>query len=177
MRHLSISATHGVYAGALQFILALATYLVNINLFVEWWYGLIGLGLSVFFMFSGTVAARKAGDGFMSFGQTWLHAMVVAVASSVVSVALTLVLYHVIAPELPEVLTKLNIDKSREFMEGMGMSGAMLDAAMKDAQASIEGAFTPGGMAVGALWGLTMWALVGLIVAAINKRNRPSEFA
>ena len=113
----------------------------------------------------------------MSFGQTWLHAMVVAVASSVVSVALTLVLYHVIAPELPEMLTKLNIDKSREFMEGMGMSGAMVDAAMKDAQASIEGAFTPGGMAVGALWGLTMWALVGLIVAAINKRNRPSEFA
>ena len=61
MTHLSISATHGVYAGALQFILALAIYLVNMNLFVEWWYGLIGLGLSVFFMFSGTVAARKAG--------------------------------------------------------------------------------------------------------------------
>lgn len=177
MKHLSLSATNGLYAAVLNFALVLAMYLIDINLMVEWWASILALGLIVVFMFVGTSAVRRAGDGFMTFGQTWLHAMAIAVIAQLVSVVLTLVLYHVIDPELPSIMMDLTLEKTRSFMEGMGLSGDLLDAQMEQTAVAMKEAFTVGGMFKNSLWGMIMWAFVSLIVAAINKRNRPSEFA
>ena len=53
--------------------------------------------------------------------------MTVAAVAQIVGVALTLVLYQVIAPELPGVLEQITLDKSMQMMEGFGMSGDMLE--------------------------------------------------
>ena len=53
----------------------------------------------------------------------------------------------------------------------------LLDAQMEQTAVAMKEAYTVGGMFKNSLWGMIMWAFVSLIVAAINKRNRPSEFA
>jgi len=103
--------------------------------------------------------------------------LVIGVVAQLVSVVLTLVLYHVIAPELPSIMMDLTLEKTRTFMEGMGLSGDLLDAQMEQTAVAIQEAQTAGGMFKTSLWGIIMWGFVSLIVAAINKRNRPSEFA
>ena len=75
------------------------------------------------------------------------HSMSVALVAQVGSAALTLLLYQVIAPELPGVLAGVTLDKTREMMEGFGMSGDMLNAQMKEIKEAMDEAYTLKGLA------------------------------
>ena len=112
-----------------------------------------------------------------SFREAWLFSMSVALVASLAGAALTLLLYQVIDPELPGLMTELTLEKTRSMMEGFGVSGDLLDMQMKEIRSSIEGAYTAGGLATNSASGMVMWAAVSLIVAAICKRAPQSEFS
>ena len=148
------------------------------NLLAEWWVGILALLIIVVFMFTGTSAARSANGGSFSFGQAWVASMSVAFVAQVVSAALTLVLYQfIIAPELPGVLEELTLEKTRAMMESFGTSADVLETQMAEIKAQMKEAYTLKGMAKNTAWGMVMWAVLSLIVAAIFKRTPKSEFA
>ena len=113
----------------------------------------------------------------MTFGQAYGASMVVALTAQFASAVLTLLLYHLIAPELPGVLEELTMAKTREMMEGFGMNEKMLDAQMEEIASSMKEAYTVGGMLKNSSMAMVMWALVGLVVAAVTKRVPKSEFS
>ena len=168
---------HGAIGAAVNFAVLMVLYLVNMNLLAEWYVGILALLILVVFLFSGTVAARKANGNVMSFGQAWLASMTVALVAQVLSAALTLLLYQVIAPELPGVLEEITIEKTQEMMEGFGMSGDMLDMQMKEIKEAMKEAYTWKGLAKNSAGGMLMWAVVSLIVAAVTRKNANSEFS
>ena len=106
----------------------------------------LALLVIVVFLFAGTIAARKANGNVLSFGQAWVASMTVAFVAQVLSAALTLLLYQVIAPELPGVLEEITLEKTRAMMEGFGMGGDLLDMQMKEIKASELG------QTLGGLW-------------------------
>ena len=53
----------------------------------------------------------------------------------------------------------------------------MLDAQMKELSYAMKEAYTVGGMLKNSVGAMVMWALVGLIVAAVTKRVPKSEFS
>ena len=177
MAHFNVTSTHGLIGAALNFALLMVLYLLNMNLLAEWWVGICALLILVVFMFTGTAAARQASGGLATFGQAWIYSMSVALVAQVGSAALTLLLYQVIAPELPGVLAEITLDKTREMMEGFGMSGDMLNAQMKEIKEAMDEAYTLKGLAKNSAGGMLMWAVVSLIVAAISKRSPASEFS
>jgi hypothetical protein len=177
MQHLNVTATQGLIAAVANFALLMVLYLLNMNLLAEWWVGILALLIIVVFMFTGTSAARSANGGSFSFGQAWFASMSVAFVAQVVSAALTLVLYQVIAPELPGVLEELTLEKTRAMMEGFGMSPDLLEPQMAEIKAQMKEAYTWKGMAKNTAGGMVMWAVISLIVAAISKRTPKSEFA
>ena len=168
---------HGAIGAAVNFAVLMVLYLVNMNLLAEWYVGILALLILVVFLFSGTFAARKANGNVMSFGQAWLASMTVALVAQVLSAALTLLLYQVIAPELPGVLEEITIEKTQEMMEGFGMSGDMLDMQMKEIKEAMKEAYTWKGLAKNSAGGMLMWAVVSLIVAAVTRKNANSEFS
>lgn len=103
--------------------------------------------------------------------------MTVAVVAQILGAALTLVLYQVIAPELPGVLEQITLDKSREMMEGFGMSGDMLELQMNEIKEAMREAYTANGLAKNSAGAMIMWAVISLIVAAVTRRKSTSEFA
>ncbi len=177
MMHFNVTSTYGAVSAAVNFALIVLLYLVNMNLLAEWYVGILALVIIVVFLFLGTAAARKANEGAFSFGQAWMASMTVAFVAQILSAALTLVLYQVIAPELPGVLEEITLDKSREMMEGFGMSGDMLELQMSELKKAMSEAYTAKGLAKNSMGAMLMWAVVSLIVAAITRRNQPSEFA
>jgi hypothetical protein len=177
MQHLNVTATQGLIAAVVNFALLMVLYLLNMNLLAEWWVGILALLIIVVFMFTGTSAARSANGGSFGFGQAWVASMSVAFVAQVVSAAFTLVLYQVIAPELPAVLEELTLEKTRAMMEGFGMSPDLLEPQMAEIKAQMKEAYTWKGMAKNTAGGMVMWAVISLLVAAISKRTPKSEFA
>ena len=161
----------------MNFALITVLYLINMNLLAEWYVGILALLIIVVFSFLGTVAARKAQGVPFSFGQAWLASMTVAAVAQFLGAALTLVLYQVIAPELPGILTQITLDKTLQMLEGIGMSGDMLELQMSEIEKAMGEAYTAKGLAKNSASAMIMWAVVSLIVAAITRRNQPSEFA
>ena len=177
MRHFNVTSMHGAVGAAMNFALLMVLYLVNMSLLAEWYVGTLALLLIVVFQFLGTVAVRKAHGVPFSFGKAWMASMTVAAVAQVLSAALTLVLYQVIAPELPGVLEQITLDKSRAMMEGFGMSGDMLELQMSEIKKAMSAAYSAKGLATSSAWAMLMWAVISLIVAAVTRRNQPSEFA
>ena len=128
---------HGLMGALLNFAIMVVLYIVNMNLLAEWWVGVLAMGIFVVVMCTGSVATRKVRGGNMTFGQAYGASMVVALTAQFASAVLTLLLYHLIAPELPGVLEELTMAKTREMMEGFGMSGKMLDAQMEEIASSM----------------------------------------
>ncbi|MGB1480780.1 MAG: DUF4199 domain-containing protein [Flavobacteriales bacterium] len=176
MQHLNVTATQGLIAAVVNFALLMVLYLLNMNLLAEWWVGISALLIIVVFMFTGTSAARSAHGGSFSFGQAWVVSMSVAVVAQVVSAALTLLLYQVIAPDLPDVLEELTLEKTRAMMEGFGMSEDLLEPQMAEIKAQMKEAYTLKGLAKNSAGGMVMWGVISLVVAAICRRSPNSEF-
>jgi preprotein translocase subunit SecG len=103
--------------------------------------------------------------------------MVASGVAALVGMVLSLVLFFVIDPSLPQMLVDLSMDQSREMMESFGMSGAMVEMQLDEARKQVESAFTPSGMVKNTIWALVFWAVLSLVVAAIMKRTPKSEFA
>lgn len=177
MMKFKVSGMHGLVAAGVNFALVMALYLVNMNMLAEWWLGTLALAVIAVAMFTGTIAGRNGQGGMASFREAWLFSMSVALVASFAGAVLTLLLYQVIDPELPGLMTELTLEKTRSMMEGFGVSGDLLDMQMKEIRSSIEGAYTAGGLATNSASGMVMWAVVSLIVAAICKRAPQSEFS
>ncbi|MAA73090.1 MAG: hypothetical protein CMN28_00085 [Salinisphaeraceae bacterium] len=177
MSHFNVTSMHGAIGAAVNFAVLMVLYLVNMNLLAEWYVGILALLILVVCLFTGTVAARKANGNVLSFGQAWVASMTVALVAQVLSAALTLLLYQVIAPELPGVLEQLTLEKTRAMMEGFGVSGDILDMQMKEIKSAMKEAYTWKGLAKNSAGGMLMWAVVSLIVAAVTRKNANTEFA
>ena len=175
MAHFNITSTHGLVGAVVNFSLVLLIYVVNLNLMAEWWFAILALLVLAVVMFTGTIATRKANGNSLSFGQAWLASMSVAFVAQVVTAILTGVLYYMIAPELPDILTEITLEKTRTTMESFGLSGDLLEAQMKELRDTMQEVYTWKGLLKNSAGGMVMWAFVSLIVAAVCKR-RSQEF-
>jgi branched-subunit amino acid ABC-type transport system permease component len=176
MNKISVAAPYGVYAALGSFVLMLAVYLIQSEWMVEWWVSLSSTALNLVFMFVACSAYRKV-QGTATFGEAWTVSMVASGVAALVGMVLSLVLFFVIDPSLPQMLVDLSMDQSREMMESFGMSGAMVEMQLDEARKQVESAFTPSGMVKNTIWALAFWAVLSLVVAAIMKRTPKSEFA
>ncbi len=177
MSHFNVTSLYGVVCAVVNFVLLVVYYLVNINLLVEWYTSVLALIVTAAFLFAGTVAARNAQEGSFSFGQAWMASMTVAFVAQFLGAALTVLLYEIIAPELPSLLEQMTLEKTREMMEGFGISADLLKMQMREIKEAMKEAYTVKGLTLNAAGGMLMWAIVSLIVAAVTRRNLNSEFA
>ena len=176
MNKISVAAPYGVYAALGSFVLMLAVYLIQSEWMAERWVSLSSSLLNVVFMFVACSAFRKA-QGTATFGEAWTVSMVASGVAALVGMLLSMVLFFVIDPTLPQLLVDLSIDQSREMMESIGMSGAMLDMQLEGMRAQLAFVFSFKGMLLFSILSLAFWAVLSLVVAAIMKRAPKSEFA
>ena len=121
-------------------------------------------------------AFRKA-QGTATFGEAWTVSMVASGVAALVGMLLSMVLFFVIDPTLPQLLVDLSMDQSREMMESIGMSGAMLDMKLEEIREQLDFVYSFKGMILFSILWLAFWAVLSLIVAAIMKRSPKTEFA
>ncbi|MFM1931728.1 MAG: hypothetical protein RL226_1031 [Bacteroidota bacterium] len=163
--------TYGAIAGVVTAVLYLLFYLIDKGLMANWWLGLIMFPIPIVAMVMANKAIRNE-QGFLTFGNGFLNALVAGITYSLVAVLFQILLYNVIDPTLPEYLTEKSIEKTAEFMQKFGMPEEQMEIAMAEAAKGIQDAFSTTQMLLSVLWSAFIWAIIGLIVGLIMKRDK-----
>ena len=163
----------GLILAGVSILLTMLTYVIDVSLMVEWWFGVVSLLISMGLLIYLGINYRNDIGGILSYGDAFKFSFLVFFVSYVVGIIFQIALYTVIDPELPEIMKQLTVEKTVEMMEGFGMSDEALDAAIIGVEDGIDEATTPMGMIKSSPWGILFLLLFSAIAAIFIKRNPP----
>ena len=162
----------GFLVGFASVFIGLITYIINFEISLEWWYGLLTLSVTIGLVIYLGINFRTNIGGYMSYKESFKFSFLVMTVSYVIGIIFNIVLYTVIDPGLPEVIKQITIEKTVEMMEGFGSSDEVIDATIEGVEKGIDDSTTPMGLIKSSPWGLLFLALLSLLTAAFIKKNR-----
>lgn len=165
----------GVINGAIGIFLYVILYVVDYALMVNWKLGLVGLAVGLSVIIYATIDYRKSIGGFLSYGKAWQYGFVAFAVGGLVIILFQMLLYNLIDSELPQKLTDVSIENQRSMMEGFGMPSDQVDREVEKARGRTENQFKIGGMALGFLIQLVVFAVLALITAIFGRKNPPVD--
>lgn len=171
------SIKSGLLLGAISIAITMLVYVIDTELMVKWWFGLLSLGLSIFLVsYFGIKYRNEETDGFLSFGKAYVYSFTVIVVSAIVSTLFTFLLYSVIDPELPQTLSDASYEQSLEMMRSFGADPDSIDDETLDKmREQSDKQFSIPGLAKGFIWVIVGCAIISLITGAIIKKKEPEN--
>ena len=164
----------GLILAGVSILLTMLTYVIDVSLMVEWWFGIVSLLISMGLLIYLGINYRNDIGGILSYGGAFKFSFLVFLVSYFIGIIFQIALYTIIDPELPEVIKQLTIEKTIETMEAWGMSDeAVVDAAIIGVEDGIDEATTPMGMIKSAPLGIFFLLFFSAIAAIFIKRNPP----
>ena len=91
--------------------------------------------------------------------------------SYVIGIGFQILLYTIIDPDLPELITQLTVEKTVEMMESFGTSQEIIDASIEGVEEGIKNSTTASGIIKSSPWGLIILAIFSLISSFFIKKN------
>lgn len=174
-----IAINYGLVVSAVAVGYTLVAYIFNEAWLSSQGGGIIMLVAILLVPYFGVRDFRKSNDGFATFREVFSVYMLPLILSTLVGIAFNWLLHHVIDPKLAIRMGERVYERFAEMPEDqrkgvMAFMGAANDAELKAEsikmtaeQVTILGMLKSSGV------GIIMYAVVGLIVAAITKKNRP----
>ena len=166
------SLQQGAAAGIILVAVKLVAYLLGIEAMTSGWAGVGQIVLVVAGMFMACSMERKSADGGFAFGQAFVAALVAAAVTTFFGLAMDVVLYSVIDPELSAKM----MDRTMQELESSGLLAMVPEDQVEGMLDDVAWAMKPGGQFLSWALGLLFWGVVSLIVGAIMKRNDPASF-
>jgi hypothetical protein len=163
----------GPILGVVLIIFSLIFYLINIEWLVSFKMWFLTLGAAIVYAAYAGISFRKENGGYLTFGKAYQHSFVLFVLASISLTAFNFILYFIIDPELPGMLTDVTIRNAEEMMSKFGMPQDQLDATLEQTRIETENGFKPTGLMLGFLYSLITYAILALISAAVGKKNAP----
>jgi hypothetical protein len=164
----------GGILGLISIILGVIIYMIDPTLFIKWWFGLSMFALSLGIVSYFGIQYRNAEcGGFISFGDAYKHVIVIFVISGAIGALFNLLLFNVIDPELPKILTDAVLDQTYNMMKSFGAPESAIDEQMENLKKEIPNQFSLFGQLKGFGISLIGYAVIALISAAIVKKKQP----
>lgn len=163
--------TFGLIAGGISAGYTLIAYLIDQELFVNWWAGIVLWVVTLTVMVLAVSRIKKEQSGYISFKEGFTSFFLTWAICAVIGVVMNLLLFTVIDPGAAEGIREMAIEAQIEMFEGFGMS----DEDMLEQIERVENMdqFAIGAQLQGLVYSLLFGAVIGLIVAAAFKKNRP----
>lgn len=175
---LQASIKPGLTMGLVALAVTYIAYFIEPSLLASGWFALVALviffGLIIYF---GQQYRNEIG-GYMSFGTAFNFSFISILISGIVSLVGQILLFQVIDPSLPQVLSDITFQNSLEMMESFGQNPDSLSPdALEEIRNSTASSFTLGGQLKNFGFGLIGYAIISLILGAIlKKRDKSLDF-
>jgi hypothetical protein len=162
---------YGIIAGLVPILYTLIAYLVNIELFVNFFAGIGIWVLMIVILIIAVSATKKEMGGYVSFKDAFSTFILSYSFGALLSTIFSILIFVVVDPEVSAEITELTIEKSVEMMERFGTPEDQIDAQVEAMES--QNSFDTIGILKSFALGIVIYAILGLIVAAIMKKNRP----
>lgn len=165
------ASRYGLIIAAIGIAYTLIAYLVDLKLLVNTFAG-IGLWLvNLILLIVAVSMVKKSGGGFISFKEAFSTFVLTYVISALISSVFSILLFSVIDPQAAERLQELIIETTVNMMERFGAPESQIEEQLANMEGSTQ--FSVGSQVRGFFTGIVIYAVIGLIVAAIMKKNKP----
>jgi len=173
--NINISAVKGgALIGLVSIILMMLVYVIDVNLLVDWKFSIASLILIiVLFVVIGKKYRNEYMEGFMRFGEAFKFVFIGAIISSILVSIFSIILYNVIDPELPEIITEQALKNTESMMESFGTPSETIDETLEQMEEDMANNFSAGGILANSWAWLLAAAFYGLIAGAIIKKSKP----
>ncbi|MFC4212493.1 DUF4199 domain-containing protein [Pedobacter lithocola] len=173
-----LSLKYGFILGAVLIVISLTLYFIDpFMLYTNFAMPFIILIVFIALLVFSGINIRKEIGGYWTFGEAFKSFLIIALILSITSVLYNVVLMKFIDPDLPAKAAAAIEDSQRAMMEKFGMASEQIDEAMTKAgnmeeklAPTLKNSFTSFGVSI------AMYAVLGLILAAILKKKEPVTF-
>ena len=168
----SSATSYGIYLALILSSFTIIGYAIYLDLFTKWWFGIGQLLLVIIFGIVSAVSARKLLGGFISFKDAFTAFFITIAIGLVIPALIGLVIFNFVDPDAATLLQEKIVESQLSMMEKFGAPQASIDEAMKQMEA--QGSFFSISNSLKSIaYQLVGFSVVGLIVAAVVKRNDP----
>ena len=157
--------------GVLGILISLVVYIIDPLLMIKWWFSLFSLVLFIALVTYYGMQYRELTGGYLSFKKAYIYSFLAFVVAGILGLVFNIFLFHVIDPDLPEMISDAIVEQTVEMMEGFGANQEVIDQAIEDADTAAS--FTLMGQIKSFGMVLIFYALMSLISGAIVKRKEP----
>ena len=161
----------GVIMGVVGILISLVVYIIDPLLMIKWWFSLSSLVLFIALVIYYGMQYRELTGGYLSFKKAYIYSFLAFVVAGILGLVFNIFLFHVIDPDLPEMISDAIVEQTVEMMEGFGANQEVIDQAIEDADTAAS--FTLIGQIKSFGMVLIFYALMSLISGAIIKRKEP----
>ena len=95
----SSAINYGLYLGAILSIISVIIYAVNLDLFTEWWLGIILFVLVVVYGVVSALKSRKILDGLINFKQAFASYFITIAVGTLIATVIGIAIFTFIDPE------------------------------------------------------------------------------
>ena len=169
----SSAINNGLYLGAILSLVSVLVYAVNLDLFTEWWLGIILFIVVVVYGVISAVKSRTILNGFISFKQAFTSYFITTAIGTLIAAVVGIAIFTFIDPEAATYLNEQILIVTKQTMERFGMPQEAMQAALDEAAKKDN--FSLGMQSQAFVFRLAFYAVVGLIVALIVKKTDNKE--
>ncbi|MCK5400575.1 MAG: DUF4199 domain-containing protein [Flavobacteriaceae bacterium] len=169
----SSAKNYGLYLGGLLALLTALVYAVNLDLMINMWYSIFILLLIIVFGIISVAKAKGLLEGYITFKQSFTSYFLTILIGLVISTVVSYLIFNIIDPEAANVIKEKTIEASIAMMEGFGAPAETIAEAVDKMEKDNQ--FSVGNVVKSLAIQLVIFSVIGLIVAAIMKKNPETE--
>jgi len=170
----TIAANYGLYLGVTLALISVIAYAVNLDLYTQIWFGLSLLVVIIFFGIISVLNTKKANGGFLSFKNAFTSYFITILIGMVISTVVSIMIFNIIDPDAAADLQVKVIDAQIARLEAYNVPADVIDQTMEKMEQQ-GNMFSIGNVLQSLVFQLIGFSVVGLIVAAVMKKNNPDE--
>jgi len=146
-------------------------YAIDLKLFTNGWISLFDFIVALTLSIIAISKAKKALGGYISFKEAFTIYFLNIIISFAIYTVFTILLFNVIDADAKEVVHQYNIEKTVQSLKDWGVDSSTIKKTvegMKD-----NNSLSIGNQLLGFPIGVAISCIIGLIIAAIMKKNKP----
>lgn len=164
----------GLIAGVIAVLITSTMYAVNLNLFAEWWIGILNIIIYTALGIYAMIQTKKELNGVYSFKDAFTTYFVYAVIGILISVSFNVILFNFIDPGAKETLKEISIEAAVSMMKKFNTPAEAMKKAIEDMSNTDQFGIVE--QFKGSIFTIIFSAIFAVILAAIFKSKPKEQF-
>ena len=168
----SSAINYGLYLGGLLSLYTVLGYALYLGILVNFWMYLLVLPLvTIGFGIISTAKAKSLSGGFLDFKQTFSTYFITVAIGLMISTVLSIIIFNFIDTDAANEIKEIAISKVESFLERMNRPADEIAEAVDKIES--QDTFALGIQLKSLAQSLVVFAIIGLLVAAVMKKTNP----